>query len=250
VLTSSTVSSVLVFALAAVPMSIGTPAQPVFPASWGEPPALQTMDYVALAGGYGHSSGTLSNWIQTNIRDDIRAGKVQYPPSFGEPPSHQTKDYRQLPFGYGYGSGTLERWLTSFAKEIYEEDASEYGGAPAAISLDHGSQSLAKHDELEFPKSWGEPPEVRTEDYVPLAGGYGHGSSTLSKWILGNIQKDVSARNVQYPPAFGHQPLMQTRDYTTLPFGYGHGSGTILKWLSEKAKEIYKEDASEFDIVV
>jgi hypothetical protein len=236
--------------LAAVPMSTATPAQSHYPASWGEPPEIQTMDYVPLAGGYGHGSSSLSHWILSNIKNDISAGRVQYPPRFGEPPVIQTKDRRELPFGYGYGSGTLATWLTSFAKQMYDEDASEYGGASGVISLDLGSEPPTSHEELKFPDSWGQPPEIQTEDYVALAGGYGHGSSTLSKWILSNIQKDASSQKVEYPPAFGQPPLMQTRDYVQLPFGYGGGSGTLAKWLSEKAKEIYSEDASEFDPVV
>tara|TARA_Y100001938_G_C8091384_1_gene435303 strand:+ start:2393 stop:2692 length:300 start_codon:yes stop_codon:yes gene_type:complete len=34
-----------------------------------------------------------------------------------------------------------------------------------------------------FPYGWGEPPKIQTKDYVPLPYGYGHGSSTLKKWI-------------------------------------------------------------------
>lgn len=44
----------------------------------------------------------------------------------------------------------------------------------------------------EFPKHWGEPPAIQTRDYVPLPGDYGHGSSTLAAWILGNLEKDAA----------------------------------------------------------
>ena len=36
---------------------------PTFPESWGAPPMIQTMDYRALPGGYGHGSSTLATWI-------------------------------------------------------------------------------------------------------------------------------------------------------------------------------------------
>ncbi|CAJ1420580.1 unnamed protein product [Effrenium voratum] len=99
----------------------------------------------------------------------------------------------------------------------------------------------------EFPASWGKPPQMMTMDYVPLAGGYGHGSGSLSRWIYQNIQADRAAGKVQYPPAFGEAPKMQTRDLRPLPFGYGQGSGTMASWLKKQAKEIYNENPDEFD---
>jgi len=42
----------------------------------------------------------------------------------------------------------------------------------------------------QFPSRWGKPPEIQTKDYVELPEGYGHGSSTLKKWILANLEKD------------------------------------------------------------
>ena len=45
----------------------------------------------------------------------------------------------------------------------------------------------------EFPLHWGKPPEIQTRDYVELPGGYGHGSSTLAKWIASNLEKDNTA---------------------------------------------------------
>ena len=34
-----------------------------FPAHWGQPPRIQTMDYRKLPGDYGFGSGTLARWI-------------------------------------------------------------------------------------------------------------------------------------------------------------------------------------------
>ena len=44
----------------------------------------------------------------------------------------------------------------------------------------------------EFPAHWGTPPGIQTQDYVELPGGYGHGSSTLAKWITAHLEKDKS----------------------------------------------------------
>jgi hypothetical protein len=48
------------------------PLPPVsrFPAHWGPPPAIQTMDYGELPGGYGMGSSTLANWIRQNMEAD------------------------------------------------------------------------------------------------------------------------------------------------------------------------------------
>jgi len=45
----------------------------------------------------------------------------------------------------------------------------------------------------DFPKHWGQPPEIQTHDHRPLPGGYGYGSSTLSNWIAANLAKDQLA---------------------------------------------------------
>jgi hypothetical protein len=43
-----------------------------------------------------------------------------------------------------------------------------------------------------FPAHWGEPPKLETRDYRELPGGFGHGSSTLAKWIESNLAKDAA----------------------------------------------------------
>lgn len=42
----------------------------------------------------------------------------------------------------------------------------------------------------EFPAHWGSPPAIQTQDYVELPASYGHGSSTLAKWIVANLNRD------------------------------------------------------------
>jgi hypothetical protein len=44
-----------------------------------------------------------------------------------------------------------------------------------------------------FPAHWGEPPAAQTRDYIPLPGGYGHGSGTLAKWIQEHLDQDAKA---------------------------------------------------------
>lgn len=226
------------------------PLAPVFPESWGPRPGVETADWVPLAGGYGHGSSTLSGWILRNINRDAHSGKVNYPSAFGEPPFQLTRDLVMLPFGYGHGSGTTARWLKEKAMEVYGEDAGEFRPALPRPPMHEPlpAQPAARPGaKREFPASWGSPPPIATMDYEPLAGGYGHGSSTVSKWIQHNIQADIEHRGrVQYPPAFGEPPRMQTRDLRELPFGYGHGSSTVARWLMEKASEVYNEDPHEF----
>jgi hypothetical protein len=41
-----------------------------FPAHWGQPPRIETRDYVDLPGGYGKGSSTMRNWIGANLEKD------------------------------------------------------------------------------------------------------------------------------------------------------------------------------------
>ena len=49
-----------------------------FPAHWGEPPQIQTRDYVEWPGGYGQGSGTVGHWIRSNMLHDVA---VAMPPT-------------------------------------------------------------------------------------------------------------------------------------------------------------------------
>ncbi|MCL4786246.1 MAG: hypothetical protein KJ070_05540 [Verrucomicrobia bacterium] len=53
----------------------------------------------------------------------------------------------------------------------------------------------------EFPTHWGQPPAIQTRDYVTLPDGYGHGSSTLARWIAANLEKDKAAKPSPASPA-------------------------------------------------
>lgn len=249
------------------------PEFPTFPSNWGNAPDEVFADYVPLAGGYGHGSSTVSLWIMENMKVDRRAGNVQYPPAFGEPPEMQTEDWVPLPFGYGHGSSTIGGWLEGSARRVYSEEAKEYKQWYKQWRRGHSAQetrellepSAPEPEEpssdppeplLElqppvaepvFPLAWGVPPQTVTEDWRPLAGGYGHGSSTISGWILHNIKRDRAAGSVRYPPMFGEPPEVQTEDWVPLPFGYGRGSSTVAGWLKDKGWRVYEEKASEYE---
>ena len=85
--------------------------------------------------------------------------------------------------------------------------------------------------EKSFPAHWGEPPQIQTMDYVPLPGGYGHGSSTMARWIQANLDKDAAAAERAF--------VMEAASFPTEGTGYYLDSG---KWLAinpsnhEKAK--------------
>jgi hypothetical protein len=51
-----------------------------FPAHWGQPPAIQTRDYVPLPGGYGNGSSTLAKWIAANLEKDKGRPETPTPP--------------------------------------------------------------------------------------------------------------------------------------------------------------------------
>ena len=54
-----------------------------FPYGWGEPPAIQTKDYVELPDGYGHGSSTLKHWIELNKQRDLINKSINGLPSTG-----------------------------------------------------------------------------------------------------------------------------------------------------------------------
>lgn len=47
-----------------------------FPAHWGQPPKIQTSDFVRLPGGYGQGSSTLAAWIAARMESDQAAGTI------------------------------------------------------------------------------------------------------------------------------------------------------------------------------
>jgi hypothetical protein len=52
-----------------------SPGRQPFPAHWGEPPDIQTMDYRPLPGGYGFGSSTLASWIGWQLTIDEAKAK-------------------------------------------------------------------------------------------------------------------------------------------------------------------------------
>jgi hypothetical protein len=66
----------------------------------------------------------------------------------------------------------------------------------------------------EFPAHWGKPPEIQTRDFVELPAGYGHGSSTLKRWIAANLEKDQAADKDQALPA---TTVLYRQDFQGIP---------------------------------
>jgi hypothetical protein len=52
-----------------------------FPAHWGDPPKIQTRDYVRLPGGYGQGSSTLASWIAGHLEKDKASGPTSSAPA-------------------------------------------------------------------------------------------------------------------------------------------------------------------------
>ncbi|MFT4691765.1 MAG: hypothetical protein ACJASX_000546 [Limisphaerales bacterium] len=107
--------SLVVIGLALVLTTTISAAVKWFPKSWGEPPRIQTRDYVKLPADFGHGSSTLANWIKRNLANAARfqtnPAYSRFPKHWGPPPRRQTADMVPLPGGYGRGSSTLARWI-------------------------------------------------------------------------------------------------------------------------------------------
>tara|TARA_B100000214_G_C23878568_1_gene586165 strand:- start:73 stop:318 length:246 start_codon:yes stop_codon:yes gene_type:complete len=59
------------------------PSGGYFPYGWGEPPQIQTKDYVKLPEPYGYGSSTLKKWIELNKERDIISKCINNLPSTG-----------------------------------------------------------------------------------------------------------------------------------------------------------------------
>lgn len=68
----------------------------------------------------------------------------------------------------------------------------------------------------QFPEHWGKPPAIQTQDYVELPGGYGHGSSTLAKWIATNLEKD---KNCPQAPSSKPTKTLYSNDFEKAEVG-------------------------------
>ena len=100
-----------------------------FPSQWGNPPAIQTRDYVALPGGFGNGSSTLARWISKNLeQDQLLAKTTPSPPNAGEqsPPQTAAPDRRANGNGSVEISGELKQWhkvtLTLDGPSAHERD--------------------------------------------------------------------------------------------------------------------------------
>jgi hypothetical protein len=69
----------------------------------------------------------------------------------------------------------------------------------------------------EFPAHWGKPPEIQTLDYVELPAGYGHGSSTLAKWITANLNRDKAGNTEPARPTALYENHFENAEAGKLP---------------------------------
>ena len=106
-----------------------------FPAHWGDPPKIQTHDYVRLPGGYGQGSSTLASWIAGHLEKDKASG-----PSGSAP----------------------------VAKAVYENnfEKAEVGKVPADFLVLNGTFTVQESDGNKFLELPGAP----VDDYAVLFG--------------------------------------------------------------------------------
>jgi len=79
------------------------------------------------------------------------------------------------------GQKDMGGWIANvYTKEQQHRLMVDEQGAPASHPQDR-----------RYPVHWGEPPSSQTRDLRPLPGGYGIGSSTLSKWIEEKMTQDA-----------------------------------------------------------
>ncbi len=109
----------------------------------------------------------------------------QFPRHWGSPPRIQTMDVVPLPGGFGSGSSTLGTWI----KRHLDRDQRQPDAVPKLKP---------------YPAHWGPPPRIQTRDYRPLPGGYGSGSSTLARWIQGNLNRDAQTKAAKPKPLYAN----------------------------------------------
>lgn len=84
------------------------------------------------------------------------------------------------------------------------------------LSLSLGWAKVTK----EFPAHWGKPPEIQTQDYVELPADYGHGSSTLAKWIMANLNRDKAGNTEPARPTALYENNFEQAEAGKLPDGF------------------------------
>jgi hypothetical protein len=91
-----------------------------FPAHWGQPPEIQTRDYVELPAGYGHGSSSLRHWIQANLVKDQAAQGTNAAPAVLYANDFEKAEVGQLPDGFMVlgGEFTVQRDGTNQVLEL------------------------------------------------------------------------------------------------------------------------------------
>lgn len=85
-------------ALAGSSLMVMSAVTKMFPGHWGDPPKVETRDYVRLPGGFGHGSSTLAQWIAANLARDQAAAAPAAPATPAVKPLYQN-DFEQATIG-------------------------------------------------------------------------------------------------------------------------------------------------------
>ena len=72
----------------------------------------------------------------------------------------------------------------------------------------------------EFPAIWGPPPGIQKQDYVEFPTSYGHGSSTLAKWITTNLNRDKAGNTDLARPTTLYENNFEKAETGKLPDGF------------------------------
>ena len=65
-------------------------SRPSYPTHWGQPPRIQTRDFVELPEPYGKGSGTLKKWIEEKMEEDAAAADEGTERRFADPSATET----------------------------------------------------------------------------------------------------------------------------------------------------------------
>jgi hypothetical protein len=101
-------------------LSLSAEIKKDFPTHWGQPPEIQTRDYVELPAGYGHGSSSLRHWIQANLGKDQAAPGSNAAPAVLYASDFEKSEIGQVPEGFLVlgGDFTVQREGTNQVLEL------------------------------------------------------------------------------------------------------------------------------------
>lgn len=185
-----------------------------FPAHWGQPPEIQTRDYVPLPGGHGHGSSTLAKWIATNLEKD-NAG--------------------------------LQSPASTVVKSLFENDfeKAEVGKLPDGFMSLNGEFAVREAEGNKFLELPGAPLDsyavqfgpAETTDVAVSARMFGTAKGRRFP-TFGVGLNGVSGYKLQVAPAKKALELLKDQDVkTSVPFDWKPGAWTHLRLQVRKVKD-------------